>query len=788
MKLNISITLISTLLLITVAGSFAWELQQGRLMTRWADEVDPANCLPEYPRPQMTRSDWMNLNGVWQMQQAAAGDSVPAGQTLSGDILVPFPVESAISGVMEHYDRLWYRRTFEVPAGWAGKRIRINFGAVDWESEVYINGTSAGVHRGGFDGFSYDITDLLNASGPQEIIVRVYDPTNSAGIAVGKQDLNPGGIWYTAVTGIWQTVWIEPVADIAISELKLVPDVDNSLLNVSGFTTADAANLTVEAIAYDNGIEAGRVSGAVREQMQMRLREPKLWSPDHPFLYDLTINLKRGETIIDSVGSYFGMRKISVGQVDGVTRILFNNEFVFQMGPLDQGWWPDGLYTAPTDAALKWDIEMTKAYGFNMSRKHVKVEPARWYYWCDKMGLIVWQDMPSIRASASAADHEQFEHELSEMMREFGNHPSISLWVVFNEGWGQYDTVRVTQDVMAADPSRIVTCASGWTDYEVGHVIDQHHYAPPGSPAPTATRAAVNGEYGGIGMVVNGHMWDPSSWGYTMVNTGEELAGLYSSYTAQLTSLKDNIGCSAAVYTQITDVEVEINGLITYDREVVKVEPAAIYAANRMYQHLYSDVLPTAETTVTTWRYTTSEPNMYWTEPDFNDSSWALGGAGFGTAETPGAIVNTTWDTSDIWMRKGFSSDITPEELERVVLRLNHDEDAEVYINGVLAASFTGYTTSYFTAAISEQARNAIVTGADNVLAVHCFQSAGGQYIDAGITIETIISNETDCGAAGFVTADLNRDCTVDIDDLKLLASRWFDCSEPEKTGCESNL
>ncbi len=389
----VSATLAVTLL--AAVPSQAWTPKRAPLMTRWAAQVDPKRPLPEYPRPQLVRSDWLNLNGIWQYQSGAASDTLPTGKKLSSEILVPYPVESALSGVMEHHDRIWYRRNFTVPAAWKGKQVKLHFGAVDYESEVFVNGKSVGVHRGGYEPFSYDVTRYLKAGGPQELIVRVFDPTDAGGQPRGKQTLKPGGIMYTPTTGIWQTVWMEPVARTAIRSLHMVPDIDKSQIRIavdaenataqnSALVTIKAAGKTVKTVTLKPGVDTA-----------IALPAPKLWSPDSPFLYDVSVVLMNGKTPVDRVGSYFGMRKISVGEVNGVPKLLLNNKFVFQMGPLDQGFWPDGLYTAPTDAALRYDLEMTKKLGFNMTRKHIKVEPARWYYHADKLGLLVWQDMPS---------------------------------------------------------------------------------------------------------------------------------------------------------------------------------------------------------------------------------------------------------------------------------------------------------------------------------------------------------------------------------------------------------
>ena len=767
----------------------AWSLKQATLMTPWASQVDPDQVLPEYPRPQMVRSNWLNLNGLWQYQPGDSSDTTPVGQTLSGEILVPFPVESAISGVMEYHNRLWYRRQFEIPALWTGQRILLHFGAVDWEAQVYVNGQSAGIHKGGYDAFSYDITPYLNPTGPQELIVRVFDPTDTQSIARGKQVLNPGGIMYTPCTGIWQTVWLEPVPQVSIEKLKLTPVVDSGSLKVTATVLGAAANLTVQATAYDNGTAVGTVTGPVGQELTLVLSStPKLWSPTNPFLYDLEVVLKQNDTPLDTVDSYFGMRKVQLQTIDGIRRMTLNDAFIFEIGPLDQGYWPDGVYTAPTDEALKWDLDMIKAFGFNMVRKHVKVEPARWYYWADKLGLLVWQDMPSMQGSSSAADRTQFESEMQKMVENLHNSPSIILWVVFNEGWGQYDTVRLTNWVMNMDPSRLVSCASGWTDYDAGHVIDWHSYPAPGSPTPTATRAAVCGEYGGIGMKVEGHMWDSNSWGYTMVNNGDELASYYGSLVGMLSSFKDIPGLCAGVYTQITDVEVEINGLITYDRKIIKSTIPQITQANGLITMKFTEVIPTSQQTGYAWKYTVDAPATNWYGTGFNDTAWQEGPAGFGTAGTPGAVVRTTWNSADIWMRRSVAMPaLTPSERDNLYLKVHHDEDAEIYINGVLAVSVAGYTSAYARLPISAEAKAAIVSGGQNLLAVHCHQTGGGQYIDIGLDAE-IVQDPDACGQWGYAPGDFNKDCSVNLSDLAILSLDWLTCSYPNQAECQNYL
>jgi hypothetical protein len=483
--------------------------------------------------------------------------------------------------------------------------------------------------------------------------------------------------------------------------------------------------------------------------VELALPVLKLWSPDSPFLYDLTVELSDGDgPAVDQVESYFGMRKIEIGQVagKGPPRILLNGKFVFQVGPLDQGFWPDGLYTAPTDAALKYDIEITRKFGFNMTRKHVKVEPARWYYWCDKLGLLVWQDMPSgdksirdkqpdlVRTKESAA---QYEQELKAMIDGLHNHPSVIMWVVFNEGWGQFDTARITKWTKEYDPTRLVNSASGWTDRKVGDVHDIHAYPGPAALPIEARRAGVLGEFGGLGLGVDGHTWAKKTWGYRGTSSKADLTRKYERLLQGAWKLKDTKGLSAAVYTQITDVETEANGLLTYDREVIKVDLERVAAVNRgdlSRVPVVKVLVPSSKEKAQTWRYTIEKPGENWYKPDFKDSEWKEGPGGFGTRGTPGAVVRTEWKTDDIWIRREFELANVPKG--DVYLFLHHDEDAEVYINGVLAAKVAGYITDYEEVAILPTARAALKAG-KNTIAIHCHQTKGGQYIDAGlVTLE----------------------------------------------------
>lgn len=413
-----------------------WEPKQAPLMTRFSDEVNPNNVLPEYPRPQMVRDKWLNLNGVWQFQVGTGNTGEPPQNGWGRSILVPFAVESALSGIMEQHQHVLYRRTFTLPVDWSGERVLLHFGAVDYEAVVFVNGEKIGTHKGGYDPFSFDITSALSGSGEQEIVVRVYDPTDNGGYPRGKQSLNPGGIMYTSVTGIWQTVWLEPVPQTRIDNIKIVPDIDHSEISLTVNTAGLADNLSIKAAIKDGNAIGQDGTGSVNTELTIPVPGQKLWSPENPFLYDLDITLMRDGTPIDSVSSYFGMRKIAVKEINGQKKLFLNNEFLFQIGQLDQGYWPDGIYTAPTDEALKYDLEVAKQLGYNMVRKHLKVEPRRWYYWADKLGLLVWQDMPSANSyteNTPPVEREAFESELKRMVKTHWNSPSIIMWVVFNE-------------------------------------------------------------------------------------------------------------------------------------------------------------------------------------------------------------------------------------------------------------------------------------------------------------------------------------------------------------------
>ncbi|MBN1845265.1 MAG: hypothetical protein JW810_06245 [Sedimentisphaerales bacterium] len=724
-----------------------WQPVEGKIMTRWARDVSPQKVWPEYPRPMMVRGQWQNLNGLWDYAICPRDQDRP-GQ-FDGQILVPFAVESALSGVQKTVgpdQRLWYRRTFTVPSDWRQKqRILLHFEAVDWDAAVWINGKKVGAHQGGYDPFHFDITDQLTASGDQELVVSVWDPTDAGTQPRGKQVRRPRGIWYTSVTGIWQTVWLEPVPLRRLEGLKLTPDLDRSRLIVTLDPKFLSRSNAVDVVVLDQGQPVAKGTGL--RTVEVEIPNARCWSPEDPFLYDVTITLRRfndPQQVDDQVTSYFGMRKIEVKKdADGLNRLWLNNKVLFQYGPLDQGWWPDGLYTAPTDEALRYDLEILKKLGCNMLRKHVKVEPRRLYYWCDKLGLLVWQDMPSgdryIRSNdpdlkRSPESARQFELELQRIIEALASHPSIVMWVPFNEGWGQYDTARVVDLIKQWDPTRLVDNASGWADRRVGDVHDVHRYPGPGMPAPEEDRAAVLGEFGGLGLPLAGHTWqEERNWGYRSFSNQEELTRAYVQLIAKLRNLI-SAGLSAAVYTQTTDVEIEVNGWMTYDRAVIKLDPAQAAKANlALYlpPPIVQTVVASSQAEGQPWRYTTETPPESWYQADFDDSGWQQGQGGFGTTSTPGAVVRTEWNSNDIWIRRTFNLGPIQKD-DDIQLSIHHDEDAEVYINGQRVAELGDYTTDYINVPLDAQARGALRAGA-NVMAVHCRQSRGGQYIDVGL-------------------------------------------------------
>jgi hypothetical protein len=718
-----------------------WRLAPGPLVTPWAAEVSPTNALPEYPRPQMMRTQWRNLNGLWNY--AILPSALKWPDTYEGKVLVPYPVESALSGVMRPLDErstLWYRRAFAVPADWSGKRIILRFGAVDWQTRVYVNGHPVGEHRGGYDAFAFDITEALRNEQDQELVVAVSDPTEGDQPR-GKQSRKPEGIFYSACSGIWQTVWLEPVPVRGITDLRITPDPEAGALRLRVLTRALDESLQVEATASANGLQVGHVTGAANTSLVLPLQTPRrLWSPRDPFLYDLVVSVKSEGRTVDVVSSYFGLRSSGLRRDErGVMRLALNGEFLFEVGALDQGYWPDGIYTAPTDGALRHDIGFLKEAGFNLARKHVKVEPDRWYYWCDKLGLLVWQDMPSGNNN-TAESRTRFEAEFQRMVAQLRNHPCIVTWVLFNEGWGQFDTERLSRALKEADPTRLVDNASGWTDKHAGDLSDAHSYPIPDSPPSENSRALVIGEFGGLGLSVPGHQWSSEAWSYQMLPDEPALEGWYYYLLQEVWSQHESRGLSAAIYTQTTDVETECNGLITYDRRVAKIPAARLAAMNQgaIYHAPLHVLLTNAVFGQPVWKYTFDQPPTEWSAPDFDDRAWKEGPGGFGTSFTRGSIVHTTWDTTDIWLRRTFV--LEKPDLRGAKFHVHHDKSIQVYLNGVLALETKSYLVNYALFDIAPAALAALHPGA-NSIAVHCDQTAGGQFVDVGIVTLPVSSD-----------------------------------------------
>lgn len=601
------------LLQVSLSAQQGWKMVPGKIASPWAEKVNPASVLPEYPRPQMVRSSWTNLNGLWQYAiLPAAGQSIPSGY--QGNILVPFAVESSLSGVGKTVGKdsvLWYRRTVAVPHA-KGKTVLLHFGAVDWKCTVFVNGKEAGTHQGGYDPFTIDITNSLKKGAKQDIAILVWDPSDDGPQPRGKQVKAPHGIWYTPVTGIWQTVWLEAVPQTYIAATVQTPNVDQKAVTVAATVEKPQAGDKVVITAWDGGTKVAEQTAGANAEVSLPIANPKLWSPESPFLYDLKYSVVRNGKVVDEVKSYFAMRKISMApDKAGIQRMLLNDKFVFQYGPLDQGWWPDGLYTAPTDEALKFDIEKTKQMGFNMIRKHVKVEPARWYAYCDQLGILVWQDMPSgdlgnrwenrpgvygraTDKDRSAESEKIYRTEWNEIMQDLHNFPSIVVWVPFNEAWGQFKTKEIVNWTMQKDPSRLVNTASGGNFEDVGHIIDLHNYPEPLMPDPVLfgqKRVLVLGEFGGLGLPIENHTWqDKNNWGYQSFKSKEELQKRYAEFIDRIPALISK-GLSAAVYTQTTDVEVETNGLMTYDRKDIKIP---VEKLKEIHAKLYSPSLVVA--------------------------------------------------------------------------------------------------------------------------------------------------------------------------------------------------
>jgi hypothetical protein len=754
------------LLLIAAAAQLAaadWKPVPGRISTRWAKDVAPDNVWREYPRPQLIRERWQNLNGLWDYAITGEAREWKGGRVENarfdplnkeglqpppqwdGKILVPFCPESSLSGVgkiVRPDQLLWYRRAVQIPPAWRGQRVLLHLEAVDWHSVVFVNGKRVGENRGGYTRFSLDITSALKPGPGQEILLVAWDPTNVGDQTIGKQSLPEmrQGFRYTPTTGIWQTAWMEPVAGASIETLKIEPDIDGGAVRVSARIAGPAAANLIEVDVFDGARKVASGTGAAAQPLAVRIPAPKLWSPNQPFLYDLKLTLRANGQPVDTVRSYFGMRKIAVAKDKaGIARFFLNNEVLpFQFGPLDQGYWPDGILTPASDKAAAFDVEYLKQIACNMIRVHIKVHPARWYYHCDRLGVLVWQDMVCSRrfeSKITAESARQWELEQRRMIDHLYNHPSVIQWVVFNEAWGQYDTERLTEWTKRYDPSRVVSAASGWNDAAgAGEVRDIHDYSiVPSIPLAReeGKRAIVIGEFGGFNVHLKGHLWHPDQdqpqvrdWAREGSRERyQDAATWLTSYRRWIQGWKYLIaehGLNAGVYTQIADVEHETNGWLTYDREVSKIGVETLRA---LHGELYQSP-PRGKALLSdesrAWRHSTAAPAQGWEQPEFDDSRWESG-----AAPAEGQMV---------WLRRRFRLDTVPKAF---AVRASGRGDAEVWINGKLARALNhrGSRSGDIQTTIQPvwPESGASLRAGDNVIAVRAFANSGPAAAEFGL-------------------------------------------------------
>lgn len=718
------------LLLISVVG-FAQQYKPAPspLMTRWGKEVAPGKVWNEYPRPQIKRTLWQNLNGLWEYAITTNDAQIP--KSFEGEILVPFAVESALSGVGKALlptQLLWYKRSITIPSEWKNNAILLHFGAVDWESTLYIDGKKVGNHKGGFDAFTFDISAFVKAGKTHELLLRVYDPTDSESQPRGKQVLNPKGIWYTPVSGIWQTVWMEPVNATFVQNLNPIADIDNSTVELNTHLNNSKSNCKLQIVIKDGDAVIVNKTVSYAPAIKLEIPNAKLWSPQNPKLYQLALSLSQNGKVLDEVQSYFAMRKIAKQQDEnGYSRIYLNNSPIFMYGTLDQGWWPDGLHTPPSAEAMRWDMEMLQQMGFNTIRKHIKVEPALYYYYADSMGMLVWQDMPSGFTSANqkqehirpqmtedwAAPEEdklQFKTEMKSMMDALGFFPSIVIWTVFNEGWGQFDTPATVKWAQEYDPTRIIDGVSGWTDRKAGQMYDVHHYTGPGMK-PTELidgRISTLGEFGGLGYPIEGHLWAPDrkNWGYVNYKDPSRLMNDYYTLIYNMIPMVEN-GLSAAIYTQTTDVEIEVNGLITYDREIVKMP---VEFMHKIHQDLYKNK--------------SSKAIVYIKDNETYDIG-NVAGTEFDTDADASDGKNTIKE-----VERTFHIDEIPRMF---FMRYFIQGNLKVYINKTLVHSVNRATWRHYNTINLEEYMSVLIKG-ENTIRVECsFEKDKSQIFDYGL-------------------------------------------------------
>jgi hypothetical protein len=743
------------------------------LKTRFAAEVAATDAHRDYPRPRLTRHAWATLNGLWDVAVSTSGNTLPKFD--GTQILVPFPLESQLSGVeggsLSDKQFLWYRRVFQLPEAWRGQRVLMHFGAVDWDSSVRVNGVEVVTHRGGYDGFSADISEQLAAGSEQEVVVRVFDPTDAGTQPRGKQALVPDtGTSFSAVSGIWQSVWLEPVPEVSIQDVELRAELATGMVSVTPALNGAPVGTTLRVIVFDEGSEVSRSEVADGESATVLVPAPKPWSPDSPFLYDVTLELWRGEELLDSADSYFAFRSISLGKDGPATKLMLNDEPLLSMGVLSQGYWPEGLYTPPTDAALKSDLSLVRNLGFNSVRVHEKLESERFYYWADRLGVLVWQDVPAGVSTTDAA-RDEFSAELSAMVSERRAHPSLAVWTLFTGGRGVpgADVAERVDQVKRLTTDQLLIGASGTDDEGSGDLRDRPDRFAVTSPAPDE-RGVVLGEYGSLSRSITGHTWSGTTGAaQTAADTTR-----YVDLARRARGLARRPGLSAALFRQLTDVENELDGLVTYDRAVTKITANTIASANTGETEPIVPIVQASEFEVAArylkdaqgFRYVTVNPGGdQWNKPGFNDSAWTKAAAGIGGTADAGARVRTLLNFDEIWTRTTFTLDEKPTT-GRLLVRMMYDEDTQVYVNGVRASDTYHWVTSYGDFLASDAALGALVVG-DNTIATHTMNGDGGRYIDVGLLLTTDPPSYRPADAPAATTAGLTyADYDLALDSL----------------------